>query len=117
MPAPQAQAIERVRKDHEARRTEATAEDVERRAASLGLRLQEVRALWKDGAAVVQRAMRAAVRSMPREILERAYPCSTCRTIKDDRHRQDCRLAGVPTCYTLARLRGCERHQPIPVQG
>lgn len=117
LPAHRAKQIEQIEKDHAAKKREATEADILTKAGRIGLRLEEVKALWVDGPAVVQRAMRRAVAKIPPAVLRAAYPCAGCKKIRDDNYKADCERKGVSPCFVMAMLRGCPSLEAAPTRG
>lgn len=115
MPVNRAAAVQQIATDYESRRQDRTMHQLETDAAALGIKLAEVRALWNDGPALVERAIKAAVAKIPPAIFQATYLCAGCKKVRDDKYIAKCKRKQRTPCWIGARLRGCHRFEAAPV--
>jgi hypothetical protein len=86
--------------------------DLDRRCFALGLTMAEVEKRIENGPDLIRKAMRDAVASIPRHVLEARYPCAACKVISDDTYRAKCAAAKTAPCFVRVRLKGCPFIKP-----
>jgi len=109
-----AEILDKAERDREAQRAQANEEAMRRNAHAAGLKINEIIAMHKDGPAVIQRAIQKAIRRFPRAMLEQAYPCSACKTVRSDAYKVECEKQKIQPCFVAARFKGCAFFERAP---
>ena len=63
----------------------------------------------------IQRAAARTRSTLGPELMNRTYPCRTCKVVRDEKYGARCARERVKPCFLVKHYRGCANWKPLPV--